>query len=119
MQRQGISAPPGDLALGIQAFELADEQHAEVAARRDRRAANAVLVVPLAQHLDGFVELGLGQHLIAPVTASGSSAVPISTSKNFMPDLSTTSYDPPVGASLLATLQTYQPRTKCTRLQRL
>ena len=67
MQRQGISAPPGDLALGIQTFELADEQHAEVAAWRDRRAANAVLVVPLAQHLDGFVELGLGQHLIAPV----------------------------------------------------
>jgi hypothetical protein len=67
MPRQGISAPPGDLALGTQTFELADEQHAEVAAWRDRRAANAVLVVPLAQHLDRFVELGLGQYLIAPV----------------------------------------------------
>src|SRR3954451_6686160 len=53
------------------------------------------------------------------MTASGSSAVPISTSKNFMPDLPATSYDPPVGASLLPTFQTYQPRTKCTRLQRL
>src|SRR4051812_24345846 len=39
MQRQGISAPPSDLALGTQTFELADEQHAEVAAWRDRRAA--------------------------------------------------------------------------------
>jgi hypothetical protein len=67
MQRQGISAPPGDLALGIQTFELADEQHAEVAAWRDRRAANTILVVRLAQHLDGFVELGLGQDLITPV----------------------------------------------------
>jgi hypothetical protein len=37
------------------------------AAWRDRRAANAVLVVPLAQHLDRFVELGLGQDLIAPI----------------------------------------------------
>src|SRR3954463_13646936 len=51
MQRQGIGAPPGDLSLGIQTFELADEQHAEVAAWRDRRAANTILVVRLAQHL--------------------------------------------------------------------
>src|ERR671913_557855 len=74
MQRQGIGAPPGDFPLGLQTFKLADEQHAEVAAWRDRRAANAVLVVLLAQHLDGFVELG--QHLMAPVVkrVSGSTA---------------------------------------------
>ena len=36
MQRQGIGAPPGDFPLGLQTFKLADEQHAEVAAWRDR-----------------------------------------------------------------------------------
>jgi hypothetical protein len=51
MQRQGISAPPGDFALRLQALELADEQHPEIAPRRDRRAANTILVVRLAQHL--------------------------------------------------------------------
>src|SRR5688572_29690915 len=72
MQRQGSGAPPGDFPLGLQTFKLADEQHAEVAAWRG--AANAVLVVLLAQHLDGFVELG--QHLIAPVVkrVAGSTA---------------------------------------------
>src|SRR3954469_5437139 len=51
----------------LQALELANEQHAKVTAWRDRRAANTLLVLGLAQHLDSLVKLGLGQHRVAPV----------------------------------------------------
>src|SRR5690349_8560054 len=66
MQRQRVGAAPLDLALRIQALELADKQHPEVPARRDRQAA-LVLVVRLAEHLDRLVELRLSQDLVAPV----------------------------------------------------
>src|SRR5690349_21341261 len=66
MQRQRVGAAPLDLALRIQALELADKQHPEVPARRDRQAA-LVLVAGLAEHLDRLVELRLSQDLVAPV----------------------------------------------------
>ena len=67
MQRQRVGTPPGDLALRLQALELANKQHAEVATWWNGRAADAVRVVGLAEHLDRRVELSLRQDLVAAV----------------------------------------------------
>ena len=62
-QRQAVAAAPRDAALRVEALEVADEQHAEEHARRDRGAA-AVAVERLAQPLHVGVELGLGEQLV-------------------------------------------------------
>src|SRR5436190_2340605 len=63
-QRAAIAAPPGDAALGGDAFEVADEDHAKVNARRDRWPTELGGIVWLATLFDPLVELGLRQELI-------------------------------------------------------
>src|SRR5262249_19757746 len=55
-QRQAVGAAPGDAALGVEALEVADQQHTEVDAGRDRVAALAVGVGGRAGILDVSVE---------------------------------------------------------------
>lgn len=66
-QGEAVGAPPGDAPLGVDPLEVADEQHPEVRARRERRAAHLVGVVGPAQSLDELVELGLGQEGVEAV----------------------------------------------------
>ena len=65
-QAQAVGTSPGDATLAVDALEVADQQHPEVHARRDRGLAALLLVVviPLAAAFDPAVELGLGQKLI-------------------------------------------------------
>ena len=53
-QRAAVAAPPGDAPLRVDPLEVADQQHAEVDARRDRFAADPGGVVRLAQRLRPF-----------------------------------------------------------------
>jgi hypothetical protein len=62
-QGKRIGRPPRDRALGVQAFEIADEQQPEVAARRQSWPA-IIRVEPLAQALDEAVEVVLVEDLI-------------------------------------------------------
>ena len=62
-QRQRITAPPGDSPLRPDPLEVADQQHAEVDARRNARPA-PLRVVRLAQLLDPLVEAPCGQQFI-------------------------------------------------------
>ena len=60
---QRIRRPPRDGALGVETFEVPEQQHAEIAPRRQARPANVIGVKPLAQRLDVRVEVGLVQNL--------------------------------------------------------
>ena len=62
-QRKRIRGTPRNGALGIQAFEIADQQQAEVAARRQARSA-LVRIESLAQSFDISVEVVLIENLI-------------------------------------------------------
>src|SRR5204862_7444158 len=63
-EREAVTAPPGDGTLRVQGLEVADEEHAEVGARRDRLPADAVGVVPPAEVLDMPVEVGVGEQAV-------------------------------------------------------
>ncbi len=54
-------ASPGDASLGVEILEVADKEHAEVDARRDRIPAHAVGVIGLAEAFDMAVEATLSQ----------------------------------------------------------
>ena len=66
-QRQAVGAAPLQAALAVDAFEVADQQHAEVAARRQRWPAAARGVVRRALPLDEAVEPGRDQLRLQPV----------------------------------------------------
>ena len=57
-QRQAVGAAPFQAALAVDALEVADQQHAEVAPRRQRWPPSAGGVVGRAQPLDEAVEPG-------------------------------------------------------------
>jgi hypothetical protein len=61
-QGAAVGAAPGDAALGVEAREVADEEHAGVGAGRDAGAADAVGVAGAAEVLDAGVEAGLVWH---------------------------------------------------------
>src|SRR5581483_12313035 len=60
-RRPAIAAPPGDGPLGVEALEVADEEHAEVDARGDGVSAFTVGIVGLAKVLGVAVEAGFGE----------------------------------------------------------
>ena len=62
-QPKRIRGTPRNGTLGVQAFEIADQQQAEVAARRQARSA-LVRVEPLAQSFNEVVEVVLVENLI-------------------------------------------------------
>jgi hypothetical protein len=62
-QRKRIGCTPRDRPLGVQAFEIADQQQPEVTARRQARSA-LVRVEPLTQVFDESVEVVLVENLI-------------------------------------------------------
>ena len=62
-QRKRIRGTPRNGALGVQAFEIADEQQAEVVSRRQARST-LVRIEPLAQTFDESVEIVLVEDLI-------------------------------------------------------
>jgi hypothetical protein len=62
-QGKRICRPPRDRALGIQAFEVADQQQPEIPARRQPRPT-VVRVESLAQSFDVAVEIVLIENLI-------------------------------------------------------
>jgi hypothetical protein len=57
-QRQAVGAAPFQPALAVDAFEVADQQHAEAASRRQRWPATPLRAVRRAQPLDEAVEPG-------------------------------------------------------------
>src|SRR5690606_32252776 len=62
-EREAIPAAPGDAALRVDAFQVPNEQHAEIIARRDRAPA-AGFVMGSAEFLDERVEASLGEQPI-------------------------------------------------------
>src|SRR5260370_34154923 len=65
-ERKAVSTPPGDSALAADPFEVADQQHSKVDARRHARLAPLflLLVVLLTAALEPRVEAGLAQQLV-------------------------------------------------------
>jgi hypothetical protein len=61
---EGIRRTPCDGALGVQAFEVADQQQSKVAARRLPTPTDLVGIESLTERLDVVVEPGLVQNLI-------------------------------------------------------
>src|SRR6266568_7225836 len=62
-QRKRIGRTPRNRALGVQAFEVPNQQQPEIATRREPRAA-IVGIKPLAQALDEAVEVVLIENLV-------------------------------------------------------
>jgi hypothetical protein len=63
-QRQRIRGAPRNGALGIQAFEIPDQQQPEVPARRQAGSADLVGIKRLAESFDVPVEVMLVEDLI-------------------------------------------------------
>ena len=63
-QRKAVSAAPFQATLAVDAFEVADQQHAEVAARRQRRAAATRRILLRALRLNERVEARRDQHCL-------------------------------------------------------
>ena len=61
---QRIGGPPRNRAFRIETFEVAEQQHPEVAARRQTRPADSVGVELRALLLDEGIEAGLVEHAI-------------------------------------------------------
>ena len=66
-ERQAVGAAPLQAALAVDALEVADQVHPEVAARRQRRPAPLAGVVGRALPLGEAVEPGLDQDRLQPV----------------------------------------------------
>src|SRR3954452_12641462 len=66
-EREAVGAAPLEAALAVDALEVADQVHAEVAARRQRRPAPLAGVVGRALPLGEAVEPGLDQDRLQPV----------------------------------------------------
>ena len=63
-QAQRIGRPPRHRPFRCQAFEVAEQQHPKVAARRQRRTADSVGVELRALRLDEGIEAGLVEHAV-------------------------------------------------------
>ena len=63
-QRKAVGTPPGYAPLRADALEVTHQQHAEVHAGRNRRSADAAVIVRPAQLLGHAVEARLGKHLV-------------------------------------------------------
>jgi hypothetical protein len=61
-QRKAVSAAPFQATLAVYAFKITDQQHAEVAARRQRRAAATRRIFLCALRLNEPVEARRDQH---------------------------------------------------------
>ena len=66
-QRQGIAAAPADAAFRVNVFEIPDQQHAEIAARRDGFAAELGGVERCAQVFDVGIKALLVQDFLQPL----------------------------------------------------
>ena len=66
-QRQAVGAAPLQAALAVDPFEVADQVHAKVAARRQRRPALPAGIVGRALLLGEAVEPGLDQHRLQAI----------------------------------------------------
>ena len=66
-QRQGIGTAPADAALGIDALEVADQEHAEIPARRDGPAAEFFGVEGRTELFEEAVKCFLVQELLQPL----------------------------------------------------
>lgn len=62
-QRTAVRTAPGDAALTVDPFKVADEEHAEVRAGRNR-GPSTLFVVRLTQSFDKAVESGFGEHRV-------------------------------------------------------
>ena len=65
-ERKRIRRTPRNRALGVQAFEIADQQQPEVASGRQARSANLLGIELLAESFDVSVEVMLVENLIQP-----------------------------------------------------
>jgi len=63
---QGVRRTPRDRTLGVETFEVPQQQHAEIPARLEAGTAHAVGVKPLAQRLDVSIKVGVVENLIQP-----------------------------------------------------
>src|SRR4051812_14611367 len=66
-QRQAVGTAPFQPALAVNAFEVANQQHAEIAPRRQRRPPAPCRIEGRAQALHEAVERRLDQHRLKPV----------------------------------------------------
>ena len=66
-QRKAVRAAPFQATLAVYAFEITDQQHAEVAPRRQRRAAATRRIVLRALPLNEPVEARRDQHSLQSV----------------------------------------------------
>jgi len=66
-QRQAVGAAPLEAALAVDTLEVADQMHAEIAPRRQRRRAYGDSVVGLAERLDEGVKPCLAQHRLQAI----------------------------------------------------
>jgi len=62
-QSQTVRTTPGNAALAVQTFKVADKEHPEINPRRNPGTAT-VLIVFGTEPLGEVIEAGLGQHLI-------------------------------------------------------
>jgi hypothetical protein len=63
-QRKRVRGTPRDGALGVQAFEVTDQQQSEIASGRQARSADLVSVESLTERLDIPVEIRFVENLI-------------------------------------------------------
>ena len=63
-QGQAVRTTPRDAAFGVDALEIADQQHAEVDPRRNARPTDGVVVELRAEPLGEVVEPSLGEELV-------------------------------------------------------
>src|SRR3954453_16715112 len=78
-QRHRIRTPPDDTALAGDPLEVADQVHAKIAPRRQRRRPHLRRVIGLARGLDETVKTARDQHFLKPIVehmARGSRHLP-------------------------------------------
>src|SRR3546814_1080221 len=63
-QRPRIRTAPDNPAFAVDALEIADQQHAEIAARRQRRGSHPRRIIGLARLLDKAIAARLAQQLL-------------------------------------------------------
>ena len=65
-QAQAVGTPPGNSPLATNVFEVTDQKHAKVDARRDGRLSAFLLggIIPLTAAFDPSVKVGFGEELI-------------------------------------------------------
>ena len=66
-QRQGVGSAPGDPALGIDTFEVPDQQQPEIGARRQARATHPVRIERGALAFHEHIKAMRVEHLVQPL----------------------------------------------------